>query len=324
MATIFATNSGNSLSPVCTTRKLLQAVQNCFRWIGMGLVLSKRFADDSLNYPFLMGNVGAHTYIYAQGLPFACNLKEKRGKGGLVPPNNRFERTRGTSPLAAQPNVEPKISQRDVTMSKAKARTIQQRLGFMDNDLKTSKHDEIMLWLDTVVQKHLGELIGFEQEWKLRDFYVTEKGKEFRGEDKEFYFNDIQLPKKPELEVTKCIWEYPITTGKDSYIVGFADMKVDFMDTILNYNADDRKFSIFKNEYSVFFEAKSSILSLGELIRQIRMYQTYTRGKWFVVSPDVKFSTALESQEIFHIEYNDVRFAPDEAIGPDGTIYKIP
>lgn len=105
MATIFATNSGNSLSPVCTTRKLLQAVQNCFRWIGMGLVLSKRFADDSLNYPFLMGNVGAHTYIYAQGLPFACNLKEKRGKGGLVPPNNRFERTRGTSPLAAQPNV---------------------------------------------------------------------------------------------------------------------------------------------------------------------------------------------------------------------------
>jgi hypothetical protein len=32
-------------------------------------------------------------------------LKEKRGKGGLVPPNNRFERTRGTSPLAAQPNV---------------------------------------------------------------------------------------------------------------------------------------------------------------------------------------------------------------------------
>lgn len=106
MATIFATNSGNSLSPVCTTRKLLQAVQNCFRWIGMGLVLSKRFADDSLNYPFLMGNVGAHTYIYAQGLPFACNLKEKRGKGGLVPPNNRFERTRGTSPLAAQPNVK--------------------------------------------------------------------------------------------------------------------------------------------------------------------------------------------------------------------------
>lgn len=112
MATIFATNSGNSLSPVCTTRKLLQAVQNCFRWIGMGLVLSKRFADDSLNYPFLMGNVGAHTYIYAQGLPFACNLKEKRGKGGLVPPNNRFERTRGTSPLAAQPNVIPTLRAR--------------------------------------------------------------------------------------------------------------------------------------------------------------------------------------------------------------------
>ena len=209
-------------------------------------------------------------------------------------------------------------------MSKAKARTIQQSLGFMDNDLKTSKHDEIMLWLDNVVQKHLGELIGFEQEWKLEDFYVIEKGKELRDENKEFYFKDIQLPKKPELEVKKCTWEYPITTGKDSYILGFADMKVDFMNTILNYNADDREISIFKDKHSVFFEAKSSISSLGELIRQIRMYQTYTRGKWFVVSPDIKFSTALESQEIFHIEYNDVRFAQDEAIGPDGTIYKIP
>src|SRR5574344_2703106 len=105
MATIFATNSGNSLSPVCTTRKLLQAVQNCFRWIGMGLVLSKRFADDSLNYPFPMGNVSSHTYTYAGKRSFACNCEENNGKCGLAPPNNRFERTHGTSPFAAQPNV---------------------------------------------------------------------------------------------------------------------------------------------------------------------------------------------------------------------------
>lgn len=30
------------------------------------------------------------------------------GKCGLAPPSKRFERTRGTSPLAAQPNVMPR------------------------------------------------------------------------------------------------------------------------------------------------------------------------------------------------------------------------
>jgi hypothetical protein len=209
-------------------------------------------------------------------------------------------------------------------VSKAKDRTIQQRLGFMDNDLKSSKHDEIMFWLDNAVKKHLGELIGFEDEWRLRDFYVTEKGRELRDNNKESYFNFIQLPKKPELEVEKCIWEHPIMSGKGSYIVGFADMKVDFLIPTLQYKIDDNKLSIYKERSSIYFEVKSTISSLGELIRQVRMYQSYTNGKWFVVSPDTKYSSALESQEIFHIEYNIERFAPDEVYGPDGTKYVIP
>lgn len=33
-------------------------------------------------------------------------------------------------------------------MAKPKAKTLQQRFGFLDDDLKTPKHDEIMFWLD--------------------------------------------------------------------------------------------------------------------------------------------------------------------------------
>ena len=51
-----------------------------------------------------MGNVGSHIYTYAEKRSFTGNLEEKSGKCGLTPPNKRFERTRGTSPLAAQPN----------------------------------------------------------------------------------------------------------------------------------------------------------------------------------------------------------------------------
>ena len=33
-------------------------------------------------------------------------------------------------------------------MAKPKAQTLQQKLGFFDEDLKKPKHDEIMIWLD--------------------------------------------------------------------------------------------------------------------------------------------------------------------------------
>lgn len=210
-------------------------------------------------------------------------------------------------------------------MSKAKARTIQQRLGFMDNDLKSSKHDEIMLWLDDAVENHFNQLIPFQKEWKYKEFYVMEKGKELQDSQREIFFKDLDLPEKPDMEVVKQIWEYPITTGRDSYIVGFADMMVDYYDSSLTYYANEDKFKIYnKEKKSVFFEAKSEIHSLGELIRQIRMYQTYTIGKWFVVSPDSKFDAALKKQNIYFLKYEKERFSPDEAIGPDGTKYKIP
>jgi hypothetical protein len=37
----------------------------------------------------------------------------------------------------------------------SKPETLQQRFGFMDDDRKTPKHDEIMLWLDQNLQSVL-------------------------------------------------------------------------------------------------------------------------------------------------------------------------
>lgn len=42
---------------------------------------------------------------------------------------------------------------------------------------------------------------------------------------------------------------------------------------------------------------------MGELIRQVRMYQEYVQGKWFVVSPDGKFKDQLATQGISFIKY---------------------
>src|SRR5574344_993530 len=66
-----------------------------------------------------MGNVSSHTYTYAGKRSFACNCEENNGKCGLAPPNNRFERTHGTSPFAAQPNVRPTNHRRTLCLPTA-------------------------------------------------------------------------------------------------------------------------------------------------------------------------------------------------------------
>src|SRR5574344_667413 len=100
-----ATYSNNTLGPIGTFSKMLKAVKDSLRWTCVGVVLGSRIADYGLDYPFPMGNVSSHTYTYAGKRSFACNCEENNGKCGLAPPNNRFERTHGTSPFAAQPNV---------------------------------------------------------------------------------------------------------------------------------------------------------------------------------------------------------------------------
>ena len=61
-----------------------------------------------------------------------------------------------------------------------------------------------------------------------------------------------------------------------------------------------------------FFEVKTEIPSLGELMRQLQLYRQYLRGNWFVVSPDTRFRDTLIEQGVGFIEY---RPANDELNG---------
>ena len=51
-------------------------------------------------------------------------------------------------------------------MAKPKAKTLQQRFGFIDADLKAPEHDEIMLWLDQNVELIVKDLVFNEWEQK--------------------------------------------------------------------------------------------------------------------------------------------------------------
>lgn len=126
----------------------------------------------------------------------------------------------------------------------------------------------------------------------------------------------------PPVEI-KTEFEKTITTGRD-FIVGFVDVvaevdypsvyasDIDWSDTrdtkIIGYlRPPELRFS--KRKEFFYFEAKPKIPSFGELLRQIRTYQEYTpqceeysrerrKNHFVIVSPDVKFREAIESQKI--------------------------
>jgi hypothetical protein len=140
--------------------------------------------------------------------------------------------------------------------------------GFVDSDLATDMHDKVMIWLDTNIVKVL-------------------KG----------------IAKKTNIDEAKidCKWEYPIVKGSAQYksIVGYIDMFV-FIDILGKENADGSV--IYDKSYKLAFEVKSKIGSIGEVIRQIRQYQTFIRPDSFIiVSPDDRFKDLLESQGVLFV-----------------------
>jgi hypothetical protein len=154
-------------------------------------------------------------------------------------------------------------------MSEPRAQTIQARFGFADNDLKTPRHDEIMLWLDQHIDEVSSAVVG------------------------------------KAVEITQKTWEKPVMA--DKYIIGFVDL---FAFAHKGYS-DSHTPTGYKR-CGFCFEVKTTIPSLGELIRQIRMYKEYIHKKaedwgyplFVIISPDARFADALRSQGIEFYHYN--------------------
>lgn len=267
-------------------------------------------------------------------------------------------------------------------MAAPKAQTIQQRFGFLDNDLKTPKHDEIMLWLDKNAVSIVEELYwkpawpsGTIETWKARtDIAIADainryretydKATESARQDEERFTADPTLsyhkdymerhkreaarhlslwenlenwpglgqpPSKPEMPIEEFGWESPVMSDeRGKYIIGFIDLKVNYHDWSLRvdsiqehegYYPSGKPVSKWRlsgevhpewkisegHNHIVCFEVKTTIPSLGELIRQVNMYKAYQTGRFIVISPDDKFVEPLKSQGIDFYKYDPQR-----------------
>lgn len=149
-------------------------------------------------------------------------------------------------------------------MSALKAKPLQERFGFLDEDLKTPGHDALMLWIDEYMPEILAEV--------------------------------FKLSVAPR--IIKKRWEYVIKNER-GFLIGAADMHV------LAAGRDEG--------LSVFIEAKTKILSLGELLRQINFYKSggdlteyYLTPRWLVISPDDRFADKIREQGVFFKKSPDV------------------
>jgi hypothetical protein len=92
-----------------------------------------------------------------------------------------------------------------------------------------------------------------------------------------------------------------------NYTIGFVDMSVevsvfDLGYTYPRYEVHNAQWDVERTSQWIHFEVKPSVTSAGEVIRQIRMYQSYLQGEYCIVSPDDRFASILEDQGIGFIK----------------------
>jgi hypothetical protein len=276
-------------------------------------------------------------------------------------------------------------------MAKPRAKTLQERMGFMENDLSTPGHDAIMLWLDANMDTNLQGWLGIETwtptetqllkelstlwlgyiQWthtktaqanetllELENGETTGETSEDRikaavrymnhraidteieaikakarleersraealiGKTSQVLANEtypLSLPPFPGTQVKKKTWEEPITTQRE-YTIGFMDLVVSWTMPRLSYLPLERYICSINNpppwrwnehanwhawqpEWNVqfephetAFEVKTTIPSLGELLRQLKLYEQHFKGKIFVVAPDARFAEKIREQ----------------------------
>lgn len=155
--------------------------------------------------------------------------------------------------------------------------------------MRTQLHDRIQIWLTSEVDRYAPTL------WPSWDQHSVAAWMKFKPQ--------IQLKEWPGVTVVKKVWEKPILSFArelgPARCEGFADLAVLIQcPRVREYHEYSKGWDVevFCDEQWLFFEVKPKIESLGELIRQLRRYEVYTRGRWVVVSPDAQYATLLREQ----------------------------
>jgi len=205
---------------------------------------------------------------------------------------------------------------------------------FKDTDLHTPAHDAIMLWL----QDNAREIMfrHFEMDKlieKARQEVETFMKSNSLPEEKSPDFDAAMMGGSDSLNVS-VKWEVPVPFhGGQRYIdmqirtvlhVPTANMGGSYKEILKKIGGEWKLDRVFASngksylgsesyEFNLSCEVKSTIGSIGELIRQLRQYES-AKAPVAVVSPDDRFRDVIESQGFIFIK------APKPDVGPQGAL----
>lgn len=142
-------------------------------------------------------------------------------------------------------------------MGKDRSGKLDVLLGINDSELKTPKHDKLCIWVDKNIKEILIPIIE-NFDWNRSPQYPFDR-------DNNKYLNRIDLK-----------WEEPIK-GHNGFVIGIPDFKYSFIHvekrTAINKNNEE-----FEEKFSWkvcgFIEVKPTIKSVGEVMRQIKLYKS--------------------------------------------------
>lgn len=200
----------------------------------------------------------------------------------------------------------------------AKTRAKVQQHGFWDPEVSVNKHDEICIW----AHEHALNIFravcpkDFDRNWVKGDL-----PEELRSDQnalalaREFQEKTPRpVPRIKAKKLEYVLHSYSGYQDKVERLVGYADLLIttelpclypirDY-DSIAYGKSQLTGFRLQWNQGpSILVEAKSTMPTLGELMRQINLYRTAFRGLIVVVSPDDQFQSILADQDVSFIRY---------------------
>ena len=196
----------------------------------------------------------------------------------------------------------------------AKSREKIQQLGFWDSEVSKPDHDSVCLWAyenaELIFNMVYPEL--FDQEWKDSEITSGSFGDK-NAANMLLTFRNNNLRPNPRIHLKTLEYVLKSYTGyekKLERIVGYADLLIETkLPHIYPFWSEvgeeiDRFELHFTTDKSpkILVEAKSSLPTMGELMRQLQLYRTAFNGKLVVVSPDDRYEKILSEQGVTFIK----------------------
>ncbi len=200
----------------------------------------------------------------------------------------------------------------------AQTRAKVQQHGFWDPEVSVHKHDEICIW----AHEHALDIFravcpkDFDRNWVTGDlpeeFKTDRNARALAREFQEKTPRPVPRIKAKKLEYV--LRSYSGYQDKVEKLVGYADLLITTELPCLYPIRDNDSIRAglhplkgFQLDWdqgpSILVEAKSTMPTLGELMRQINLYRTAFGGLVVVVSPDDQFQSILADQNVSFIRY---------------------